>query len=558
MAWQDVIPSHITTVNGGTVLGSLDRRPAVELSPAAEASLVQTGTGTAIKRIGLKGTFLAREILVVGTDQSWEIVVEANGASSYILVDKSAHYQRPQVLSLDDLFIDTGAGELLSSFRVTLRLAGPGLSNKFYILPCMVLDGVVIDETVTDIAFENRFPYPNQTSVPSALPTWEFDYANYDTVSVPSADLVITVNSVVIYTGGGDVFGTTVISAATARRNRVVITPSGAGPWNTPGVNGLQTIVIAGPGGISGTWSWNQALEVPPVIGRAIALGGSLIEVEFTADMDGGEDVLDPGAYDLFPNVTPAFPPEVTAVTRVNAMTYRLTLDDNITFRVPYTLTVSKTMTDATGELFADGLRSYVVGALEFIRDNRVFDVFEMFPRFNRCNDPDNELLHLSRVIQDIFGQILHRIDSFPSVLDPRTAPLATVCDMLSDFGNDNMFTFDMTEAEKRQLVLEIARFQEQVGTEPGMEDAIRFFLGLDVEIVTRADSISWTLGISLLGDGTILAPPPLSDRWLTIWVKLPAGVLITDLSAQDASRAAAVVRVMSGANAKYGGIIEF
>jgi hypothetical protein len=82
---------------------------------------------------------------------------------------------------------------------------------------------------------------------------------------------------------------------------------------------------------------------------------------------------------------------------------------------------------------------------------------------------------------------------------------------MLSDLGNP--FAFDLSLNDKRRLIRVLVPIYQEKGTEAGIINAIRFFLGVEVTIVYPAFDDPWLLGVDELGVGTLLSTADLHTR---------------------------------------------
>ncbi len=80
---------------------------------------------------------------------------------------------------------------------------------------------------------------------------------------------------------------------------------------------------------------------------------------------------------------------------------------------------------------------------------------------------------------------------------------------ILQDLGNP--FPFDLYVLGKRRLASVLVEMYRQKGTEAGIENAIRFFLGIDVTAITPFTGTTLVLGESELGVDWELGP---SDRF--------------------------------------------
>jgi phage tail-like protein len=127
----------------------------------------------------------------------------------------------------------------------------------------------------------------------------------------------------------------------------------------------------------------------------------------------------------------------------------------------------------------------------------------------------EGELRNLLLCMQEVGELLLYEADAFPNVLDPDTAPEAFVDAMLSDLGNP--FGFTLSTIDKRRLAQTLRRMYGQKGTDVGIINAIRFFLGIEVTI-ERVRASGAHLGVdSTLGQEFTLASGALADFYTFI-----------------------------------------
>jgi phage tail-like protein len=129
-----------------------------------------------------------------------------------------------------------------------------------------------------------------------------------------------------------------------------------------------------------------------------------------------------------------------------------------------------------------------------------------MLPQMNRDEDVTGELKDFVDCLQEVIDLILCDLDEWTDILDPDTAPEPFLSFILADLGNP--FDFELTEIDKRRLISVLITLYKQKGTEIGLINAIRFFVGIEVTIdIFNEAPPGWRLGVSELGVTTILAP---------------------------------------------------
>jgi phage tail-like protein len=141
-------------------------------------------------------------------------------------------------------------------------------------------------------------------------------------------------------------------------------------------------------------------------------------------------------------------------------------------------------------------------------RDRR-FDLWSMLPRHNRRSDTTGDLARFIACLQEVVDLLLAEIDRFPDLFDLERAPEPFLDLILQDLGNP--FAFDLDTLSKRRLAAVLVEMFQQKGTAVGVRNAVRFFLGVDVEAITPLAGAALVLGESLLGEDWELGP---SDRF--------------------------------------------
>lgn len=185
-------------------------------------------------------------------------------------------------------------------------------------------------------------------------------------------------------------------------------------------------------------------------------------------------------------------------------------------------VTVDVEMTpDATYEAVVAGVEGADGAALDPLRSRvrfvgyrspsavaRRFDLWSMLPKHNRRQDETGDLWRFLSCLQELLDLQLADLDRVTDLFDLERAPEPFLDAILADLGNP--FAFELEALGKRRLASVLVEMYRQKGTAPGIKNAIRFFLGLDVEIIPYAGE-ALVLGESELGVDWILGP---SDRF--------------------------------------------
>ena len=128
-----------------------------------------------------------------------------------------------------------------------------------------------------------------------------------------------------------------------------------------------------------------------------------------------------------------------------------------------------------------------------------------MIPKHNRRADDTGDLWRFISCLQEVTDLVLSEIDRYPDIFDIERAPETFLDLILQDLGNP--FKFDLDALQKARLAAILTAMYRQKGTEQGIVNAIRFFMGLEVEVLPlTADllglgeaeiGVNWILGTS-------------------------------------------------------------
>jgi len=155
----------------------------------------------------------------------------------------------------------------------------------------------------------------------------------------------------------------------------------------------------------------------------------------------------------------------------------------------------------------------------------RRFDLWSMLPKHNRRADDTGDLRRFVACLQEVTDLLLADADRYPDLLDLERAPDPFLDRILEDLGNP--FTFDLTDIGKRRLASVLVAMYRQKGTAAGIRNAVRFFLGFEVELVPHT-STTLVLGVSLLGEDWELGPSDRRSRY-TFEVRVPRQLTPTE-----------------------------
>lgn len=376
------------------------------------------------------------------------------------------------------------------------------MSNIFEIeLPKLLISEIHVGGS-DGIWVANRSPGPSETGVP-ADSTISFDLLQVGP-DAPTAGEIL-VDGVVAFdwaTGeqnGFDVSVTTHSSTAGGAIDRwhFVITPSAA-------LDSLSVVNVTGSftaGATDHPFAWLFSVEdlTKPTLSSVRALGPKTIEVTFDEKVD--DAALATSSYVIHTIGEPAVDVVVTSVQAADGTgrIFLLETDTEMTGGAIYAVICSG-IRDLFGNEIDPDHFSLEFSAIAHSMPGRNFRLWDLLPEMNRREDIHGELHTLLSVLQEPLDLLLQQIDKWPEILDPATAEERHLDLMLAELGNP--FPFEMTALEKRRLIDVLVQIYREKGTEEGLKRAIRFFMGIEIEVETLDENLGYViLGDSLLGE---------------------------------------------------------
>jgi phage tail-like protein len=179
----------------------------------------------------------------------------------------------------------------------------------------------------------------------------------------------------------------------------------------------------------------------------------------------------------------------------------------------------------------------------------RRFDLWSMLPKHNRRSDTTGDLARFIACLQEVVDLLLAEVDRFPDLWDIERAPTPFLDLILRDLGNP--FPFDLDELGKRRLATVLVEMYRQKGTAIGIRNAVRFFLGLEIEAITGLAATALVLGVSELGIDWELGP---SDRFARYAFDVKVGRVLT---ATERKHLRAIVNYMKPAHTHFVNLLE-
>ena len=264
----------------------------------------------------------------------------------------------------------------------------------------------------------------------------------------------------------------------------------------------------------------------------AQAIGPTLVRLAFDQDVALGEHAA--------ATIVPLHHPGVTAIPRHVTSTGNqglVYLHGSLTPSIPYAITIP-----GLGQV-------HFYGFCPNWPEDRSFDLWGMLPKWNRAIDSSGDLARFVACLQEVTDYLLAGIDVFTEIIDLERAPEQYLDLVLMDLGNP--FPFELDELDKRRLATVLVDLYRLKGTALGIRNAIRFFLGIEVEDIAVYNGERLTLGESELGVDWVVGP---SDRFSLYAFEIRVG---RKLSGQERERMMTIVKYLQPVGAHFMGIVE-
>ena len=367
-------------------------------------------------------------------------------------------------------------------------------------LPSLHVDDIVVVTAPTRLVLINRDPGPDEVSVPLDW-TIGLEVVDIDTDGVDQVATQVWVNDVLAFDGevlsGYD--GARAQVVQTADTLRIVLDPTV--PFESLAI--IEVRVVSQTNGgvhpLDQTYTFTAEDKTAPRVLAAQATDPKTVKIEFDEDID----IINVAGFSFTPLDAPAvLIAAIDALADSNLVT--VTLDTEMTTDARYRVTVSD-VNDASGNPISPPYDSTVFTGFRPPHPlNRRFDLWSMLPKHNRRADVTGDLRRFIACLQEVTDLLLAEVDQFSDIFDLERAPERFLDLILRDLGSP--FPFDLDVLGKRRLASVLEEMYRQKGTAIGVKNAIRFFLGLEVEILPfAADTL--ILGESELGIDWILGP---------------------------------------------------
>lgn len=264
----------------------------------------------------------------------------------------------------------------------------------------------------------------------------------------------------------------------------------------------VESTTIGGTHSLAETYRFHVEDRTAPEVVNIQAVSAKTVRIEFNEAVR----VTDPVGFEFNALTMPAVPLyPILALT--NDTVVEVTVNTEMTPLVEYEVVVTGVEDLNDNVPHPPTNKGVFRGFQPATPSRRRFRLWEMLPKHNRREDDTGDLWRFISCLQEVTDLLLSEIDRFTDIFDIERAPENFLDLILLDLGNP--FIFELDALQKARLASTLVELYKQKGTEKGIVNAIRFFLGIEVEVLPlTADLLG--LGEAKIGVNWILGP---SDR---------------------------------------------
>lgn len=372
-------------------------------------------------------------------------------------------------------------------------------------LPALYVDNVVTHFALSRPLLINRDPGPEETGVllesAVALEIVDPGEDGIDLASVRvwvDGALAFDGSATPAFQSGFD--GVRAELTATVDTLRVVLDPATPFDSQAEVVVRVVATVVGGAAALDESYVFVAEDRTPPRVVAAQAVGPTQLRVGF----DEPVRVVDFAGFVFRALEAPAM--RVSAVDAVaDRSVVTVVLDTELSPDVLYEVVVSGVEDTRGNAVEPTGATAEFVGYRPPRPATRAFDLWSMLPRHNRRSDATGDLRRFIGCLQEPLDLLLTEVDRFTDIFDLERAGEEFLDLILADLGNP--FPFELEAIDKRRLASVLVEMYRQKGTVPGIQNAIRFFLDIDITAVTSFSGTTLVLGESALDVNWVLGP---------------------------------------------------
>lgn len=292
------------------------------------------------------------------------------------------------------------------------------------------------------------------------------------------------------------------------------------------------------------SYSFTVEDRVAPRLLGAQAVGPRVVRLTF----DEAVAVPDQARAELVPQSPPTMPLTVLQL-EPEGRQVDLALDTEMTPDVEYGVRVAG-VTDVSGNPVLPPFdRARFLGFRPPRPATRRFDLWRMLPKHNRRDDATGDLWRFISCLQEVTDLLLADVDRWPDIFDLERAPEPFLDLILRDLGNP--FPFELDVRGKRRLAALLVDMYRQKGTAQGIQNTVRFFLGIEIVAITALTADTLVLGESILGVDWVLGP---SDRFARYAFNVVVGRILSPIEHRQLR---AIVDYLKPAHTHFVDLIE-
>ncbi len=412
-------------------------------------------------------------------------------------------------------------------------------------LPALVVESVAATVETARPLLINRAPAPDETDVPINS-TVTLELVDSGLAGIDLAATRVWVDGALAFDGSPTPAFAGARAAVEQKPDALRLVLDPVVPFASLATVTVRVVsdLIGGGFPLDQAYSFRVEDRTAPKLLAAIAISQTVVRLGF----DEPVVVSAPAGFAFAALAAPAVPvaPEsAAAIGTLVDVTLSTEMTPDVTYRV-----IATGVRDRKGNPVLAPFDAAVFQGFRPARHpRRRFDLWSMLPKHNRRSDTTGDLARFIACLQEVVDLLLAEVDRFPDLWDIERAPTPFLDLILRDLGNP--FPFDLDELSKRRLAGVLVEMYRQKGTAIGIRNAVRFFLGLEIEAITGLAATALVLGVSELGIDWELGP---SDRFARYAFDVKVGRVLTPT---ERKHLRAIVNYMKPAHTHFVDLLE-